>query len=641
MNWRTTVILAVLAIGLGAYLKYYDINKPSTREAAEKAKNVLDFQKDKIDGITIQNGDDTIDLRKVASPSKEGDTGTTSTKWRLEAPIKDQADSTAIDTLLGDLENWQKDATISSKEIEADKNKLGEYGLNKPKLRLKLSGKDAPPEIWFGKDAAFENKMYVRFENSKEAYLANQSVRKAIEKKADDFRDKRLTDLNTTQVFRVLLKTPAGEMELEKKNDHWEIAKPLRARADDQKVADLIAQVTTAQIQQFVADDRGDLNPYGLATPRGSVTLFRENDKEGQMLQIGSSPEKQKDQVYVRFSSRSFVYTLPKKIEEILNTKPNDLRDRHLARIDQKILDRITIDAPGKGKIVLGRKSEAWAIVSRNNAPANSTEAQRLIDTISNEQVTRFVEDVASDLPKYGLDKPQLTITFSSFASENTAETAAGEKPFASIAFGKVEGNDVYARVGDEPFVVAVRRTLLDQIATDPSQWQDLAIYNFKPDQIHRLTITTDKSAGRTGSSGGEEVSLVRGPKNEWTVAKGTGSIEQPHLQTLLTTLSTLHAGKWMGPAKPEHGLDKPQLVIAFTTSPDDKATQKLAIGGPTADGNVFARAGGHEGVFTISLVDANVLRGALLQMPTPTPAASPSGSPAPAVSPALSATPR
>ena len=25
-----------------------------------------------------------------------------------------------------------------------------------------------------------------------------------------------------------------------------------------------------------------------------------------------------------------------------------------------------------------------------------------------NEQVTRFVEDVASDLPKYGLDKPQL-----------------------------------------------------------------------------------------------------------------------------------------------------------------------------------------------------------------------------------------
>src|SRR5205085_6188422 len=162
--------------------------------------------------------------------------------------------------------------------------------------------------------------------------------------KADDFRDKRLTDLNTTQVSRVLLKTPAGEMELEKKNDHWEIAKPLRARADDQKVGDLIAQVTTARIQQFVADDRGDLNPYGLAEPRGSITLFSQEGRKdqkvetadsskvvredkGQTLQIGSMSEKEKDQVYVRFAPRGAVYTLPRKIDEALNTKPADIRE--------------------------------------------------------------------------------------------------------------------------------------------------------------------------------------------------------------------------------------------------------------------------------------------------------------------------
>ena len=46
-----------------------------------------------------------------------------------------------------------------------------------------------------------------------------------------------------------------------------------------------------------------------------------------------------------------------------------------------------------------------------------------MIDALQNERVTKFVEDVASNLPKYGLDKPQLQLTFSSFASENTAET--------------------------------------------------------------------------------------------------------------------------------------------------------------------------------------------------------------------------
>src|SRR6266446_657703 len=294
----------------------------------------------------------------------------------------------------------------------------------------------------------------------------------------------------------------------ERKADHWEIVKPLRARGDDQKIADLLAQVTTAQIQQFVAEDRGDLRPYGLAEPRGSITLFAVDDKTGQTLQIGGpagAGEKEKDQVYVRFTARNAVYTLPKKIEEMLALKPADLRDRHLFRIDTNILDRITIDAAGKGKTVLARKDENWTLASRNNQPANAGEVNRLLDTLKNEQVAKFVEDVASDLPKYGLDKPQLQLTFSSFASENTAETKAGERPFATIAFGKVDGDNVYARVGEEPFVVAVRRALLDNIYANPLQWLELVIFRFKPEQIHRFTVVSDK-----------ELSLTRGPNNQW-----------------------------------------------------------------------------------------------------------------------------
>src|SRR5205823_10762520 len=109
--------------------------------------------------------------------------------------------------------------------IEADKNKLTEYGLNKPKLRLKLIGENRPPEILFGKDAALEGKLYVRFENSKETFLAGQSVKKDIDKKPEEFRDRKLTDLITAQVSRIILKTPAGEMELEKKADHGKIVK--------------------------------------------------------------------------------------------------------------------------------------------------------------------------------------------------------------------------------------------------------------------------------------------------------------------------------------------------------------------------------------------------------------------------------
>ena len=618
MKWKTTLVLFVIAAGVFAYLFFIERNRPGTEEATRQAQNVVNFSRDKVNGIVIQNGDDQIDIRGRDD------------KWRLEIPIKDQADGSVVNSLLLDLENWQKDAAISAKEMEADKNKLADYGLANPKLRLKLIGPDTPPEIFFGKDAALEGKMYVRFGNSKETFLANQSVKKAIDKKPEDFRDRKLTDLIMAQVVRVVLKTSAGEMELQKKGDHWDILKPLHTRADDQKVSDLIAQVTTARIQQFVADDRGDLHPYGLAEPHGSLTLFAQDDKsagrtdssrgeQGQILQIGgpaTAGEKEKDQVYVRFSPRGFVYTLPKKIEEILNSRPNDLRDRHLVRIDTKILDRLTIDAPGKGKTVFARKDENWTIASRNNAPANSGEVRRLIDRLQNEQVTKFVEDVASNLPKYGLDKPQLIVTFSSFASENTAETKAGEQPFASVAFGKVEGNDVYARVGDEPFVVAVRRNLLDRIFADPIQWQDLSIFNFKPEQIHRLSVTTDK-----------ESALVRAANNQWNWAKGSGPINQTNLQSLLNSLATLHAVRWIGSTTPAHAFDKPRLVVTFTTSPDDKTTHTLTIGAPTLDGMSFAKVDEREGTFALNNPDLNVLKLPLVGQESPSPSPSPTGS--------------
>ena len=602
MRTKTTLILLALAIAGSCWVIFYEKDRPNTEESQRRAQNVLNFERDNVEGIVIGNGDDKIELRRI------GD------KWRLEAPIKDQADGSAISTLLTDLEAWQKDQTFTAKEIDADRTRLDEYDLVKPKLRLKLLGKEMPPEIWFGKDAALEGKMYVRFADAKDTFLARQTVRNNVAKKPEEFRDRKLTELTTAQVNRLVLKTAAGEVELEKQGDLWQIVKPLRARADRQKVGDLLAQVTTAQIQQFVAEDRGDLQPYGLAEPRGSVALFAGDDQQGQTLQIGGTPEKEKDQVYVRFFARNFVYTLPKKIEEILNTTPADLRDRHLVRIDTDNLDRLTIDARDKGKTVLARKNAAWEIANRNNQPANTAEVNRLLETLKNEQVTKFVEDVASDLPKYGLDQPQLQLTFSSFASENTAETGAGEHPFATLSFGRIDGDVVYARVGEEPFIVAVRRALLDSIFTDPVQWQEVAIFKFKPDEVHRLIVVANG-----------ETTLVRGATNEWTRAQGTEPINTVNLQSLLNTLTNLRAVRWLGGAPPPQAFDQQQIAITFTTSPDDKATHKLIVGGPSGDGMWYARVEGRDGIFILSNPDFNALRLPLApEAPPPTPAAAP-----------------
>ena len=244
-----------------------------------------------------------------------------------------------------------------------------------------------------------------------------------------------------------------------------------------------------------------------------------------------------------------------------------------------------------------------------------------MIDALQNERVTKFVEDVASNLPKYGLDKPQLQLTFSSFASENTAETKAGEEPFATIAFGKEEGDNVFARLTDEPFVVAVHRGLLEQISPDPLRWQNLSIFKFKPEQIRTISITTDK-----------ELSLERGQNNQWHWLKGSGGINQANLQSILKTLSSLYAARWLGETSPQQGFDKPQLVLSFTSSADNKTPYKLTLGAQNNDGTFCARVDGRDGTFTISGSDYNTLKLPLEMQGTP--------SPSQAVSPNPSTTP-
>src|SRR5438067_3533660 len=112
MRLRTTLVLLGLVVGIGLYIKFYESKRPNTEEASRRAQNVVNFDRDKINGIVIQNGDERIELKGVDK------------KWRMQSPVKDSADGTTIDSLLFDLEGWRKDATIPAKEIEADKNRM-------------------------------------------------------------------------------------------------------------------------------------------------------------------------------------------------------------------------------------------------------------------------------------------------------------------------------------------------------------------------------------------------------------------------------------------------------------------------------------------------------------------------------------
>jgi len=110
--------------------------------------------------------------------------------------------------------------------------------------------------------------------------------------------------------------------------------------------------------------------------------------------------------------------------------------------------------------------------------------------------------------------------------------------------------------------------------------------------------VTTDK-----------ELSLERDQKNQWHWLKGSGGINQANLQLILKTLSNLYAVRWLGPTTPQQGFDKPQIVLSFTTSPDNKTSNKLTVGAQNNDGTFCARVDGRDATFTISGSDFTKLK--------------------------------
>ena len=600
MKPRSTILLLLLAGGIFAYIKFVESKQPSTLDAQRDAKKVVSLDRDKINSIAIKNSEGVIELRK-----QDNDV------WVLEKPVKDRASTMVISGLFTTAEFLNFDAVIGG-DKPVGKDELKEYGLANSETKVTFGGGEKPVELLFGKDTAVEGKLYVKLAEDKKVFVISNELKKQITKKADEFRDRKLTDLTTAQVNRVAIKSAAGEIELEKKNGHWSLLKPLTARGDDAKIGDIISQAATAQIASFVADS-ANLAAYGLQEPRGTVSLFSEGSDKPTVLQIGANPKDEKEKIYAKLSSRESVVVLPKSVETLLDTKPNDLRDKSLVRVESDIVDRITIEGAGREKIVLARNAESWVRKADKDLPINVAEAARLLTDLQNTQVASFQADVATDLPNYGLDQPTVKVTLSSYASENTPETKAGERPIVTVLFGKTEGDKAYAKLDEEPFIVAVPRSVLDEIRTDPIQWQELAIYKMKPEEITAIEVTRDGQA---------PISIER-EKDKWKLAKGDGNLNQVNAQSLVNTLANLRAVRWNGAAKPEDGLDKPAVIVTFKTSANTSG--KLTVGAMSPDEMWNAAAEGLTGVFTLSKPDEEALVLPLIDKPAaPTPPVQP-----------------
>ena len=159
MSLVRTILLCALALAAITFLAIYEPLTRSTREtvAAERQGRVLNLDPSKVREIRISTGVNQFDIKRTGNG------------WQLGTKPKDRADSAMVEELLKSAAEMKYFDRIAAREFKTSSD-LSAFGLRNPKRTIQLDGEEKLT-VFLGKDAASEERFYVRTDLSRDVFL--------------------------------------------------------------------------------------------------------------------------------------------------------------------------------------------------------------------------------------------------------------------------------------------------------------------------------------------------------------------------------------------------------------------------------------------------------------------------------------
>lgn len=256
----STLILLVVALGLGGYLYFVESERPVADENAKT--KVFTYDSTKINQLQIKSSTGEVTaLRKGANDV-----------WTIVQPTNAPADRDAVSDLVTNLANLEEQRIVD--ENAAD---LKAYGLAEPvvDVTFHVDGEKEPKRILLGDKTPASSGTYAKLPSSNRIFLVGSALETAADKSTFDLRDKAALPFDQTSVTSIELASGAQTIRLEKSGEEWKLVKPIQAPADFVSVNGVIGQLQSAQMTALKdrPEDLKDLKQYGLDKPAVVATL--------------------------------------------------------------------------------------------------------------------------------------------------------------------------------------------------------------------------------------------------------------------------------------------------------------------------------------------------------------------------------
>ena len=423
---RSTLVLLVVALGLGAYIYFIESGRPpaGTPDALE---TVFDVDSDDIDALSVTagNGDRTV-------IEKDGD------RWRVVEPFPVNVDVTKVVSLSSSLANLEIQRVVAEPEDAPD---LEPFGLTAPSIEVGFGTTDgADARLLIGDRSPAGNDLYATVAGSNRVFLISGFLDTTFDQTTFDLRDKSILDVTRDQVDSLEVSSPDLAVRLRKTDGEWSLVGPIEARADLGVTDGLVGRLATGQMAAIEEEEAAadTLAPYGLDAPRLTATLGLGNSTA--TLLLGDTTPA--GTVYARDAARELVFTVEESLAAELEQGADEYRRKNLFAFRPFNATALEIDHEGERwtfalEAAAGEdESDTWRRTAPDAGDVELGDIDDLLAKLSNLRAESFEPSRAGT----GLDAPvaAVTVTFDDGADRER------------VTVGRT-GDDVFAVSGDEP----------------------------------------------------------------------------------------------------------------------------------------------------------------------------------------------
>jgi len=430
---RSTGIVFLVALALGAFVYFYDVKrKPASEASSASSKPAFSLTSTDVKQIKIQRAGTAMSFERKSDG------------WYMTQPRSLRAEGSALDGLASTLSFVSVDRTFP-----ATPDNLNSFGLKDPAVTVDFTlNNGTSHQLRFGSKDFSASSVYALIDDGKQVSLMPDTLYTSSDKSPDDFRDKSLTTVPTSDANFFDLVNSSGEVSGTKKDNDWTLNKPRAVGGDRSKIDALLGAVGTGQITKFVSDTNAALAKYGLDKP---AVRFQAKLADGKSVRLEVGKKEGAD-YYAHDLSRPGVFEINDNLYSILSDKYIDLRDKQITHIKPDDVTRAEVhNLNGTFACVKGSGS-GLVLEQTADKKAAPPSCPDFIGELGEDQADEVYDNPPASIAKE-LAKPAVQI---SITDKN------GKK--SQLVFSGITGDSIYARNDSGPAIFKFAKRVFDEI---------------------------------------------------------------------------------------------------------------------------------------------------------------------------------